>query len=95
MEEKIIKLWRNPILRYFFVFIASLLADFLLSVYYYAISHSWMGVVIGVGFVIPFVNMIFSVPFIEAKSIRERLKLTFVSACGMVIGSTWALWIVK
>jgi hypothetical protein len=95
MEAKLTKLWKNPSLRYLLVFMASLLADFLLSLYYYAVSHSWILVVAGVGFIIPFANMLFSIPFIEAKTTKERLKLTFVSSLGMVIGSISVLLLVN
>lgn len=95
MEEKINQIWKNKILRYLFVFIGSAFADFLISLYTYAISNGWITTQAVVGFLIPFVNFTFSIWFIETKDLSERFKLTFVSALGMIVGSTITLLLVK
>ncbi len=95
LEAKFQIIWNNKILRYSFVVIGSAIADFWISLYSYAIAHGWMLTQALVGFLLPFVNFLFSVWFIEAKNNKERFKLTFFSAIGMVIGSSVALAVVK
>ena len=91
LENNLNKLWKNPMTRYLFVTLGGAIADFLISFYYYAISHGWLFPVIGIGFTLPFINLIFSVWFIETKDLKERIKLTFFSALGMVIGNSLML----
>lgn len=95
MEEKLQKLWENKVLRYGFVLIGSAFADFWISLYSYAVNHGWIVTQAVVGFFLPFVNFIFSIWFIETKDIKERLKLTFFSAIGMIIGSTLMLMLIN
>lgn len=97
MAEKLIlqQIWKKPYLRYLVVIMGSAFGDFLISLYYYAIAHGWIVTQAIVGFFLPFVSFIFSIWFIETKETSERLKLTFFSAIGMIIGSTTLLLMVK
>jgi len=95
LEEKLQLIWDKKVLRYGFVLVGSAFADFWISLYSYAVAHGWIITQAAVGFLLPFVNFIFSIWFIEAKENRERLLLTFYSAIGMVIGSTLMLLLIK
>ena len=94
-ENLLQKIWKNPIQRYIFIFLASACGDFLIALHSYSIAHRWIWTQGLVGFVLPFVSFIFSIWFIETKDIIERLKLTFVAACGMIFGSTAMLLCIK
>lgn len=95
MEEKLQEIWDNKVLRYGFVLIGSAFADFWISLYSYAVAHGWIITQALVGFLLPFVNFVFSIWFIETKDNKERLRLTFFSAIGMIIGSTSMLLLIK
>ena len=85
------KLWERKLLRYSIIFLGSVIADFLIALYTYSLTNGWIWVQGLVGFVIPFVSFFFQSWWVDAKSMNERLMLTFVGALGMVTGSTLML----
>jgi len=66
----------------------SAIADFWISLYSYSVTHGWIMAQAITGFGLPFVNMILWLWFVDTKDFWERVRLTFFSAVGLVIGST-------
>ena len=95
MEGKLNKIWENKFLRYLLVFVGSALADSLICLYTYSTAHGWVFTQAIVSLILPFANLIFSMWFIDIKDVKERIKLTFVSSLGMMVGSTLILLLIK
>jgi hypothetical protein len=72
----------------FVIFSLSLVANFLGSWFGYAMTHNQMLTQAILGLILPFANLFYTISFIEAKSLKDRLKLTLASALALSIGST-------
>ena len=77
------------------IFISTIIADFWGSWYGYAIAHDRIIAQSFFGLVMPFLYFLQTYLFIEAKTIKERLKITGICALAMSIGSTAMLLMVK
>jgi FtsH-binding integral membrane protein len=75
----------------FVIFSLSLVANFLGSWFGYAMTHNQMLTQAILGLILPFANLFYTISFIEAKSLKDRLKLTLASALALSIGSTLML----
>jgi phage-related protein len=96
MVEKLIsRLWRRKSLRYLFVFLASIFAEFWISLFYYALSHDWVFVQGVINFFLPFISLVFTIWMIETKDFYERVRLTTASALGIAVGSTIMLLVLR
>jgi hypothetical protein len=73
------------------IFCFSLVANFLGSWYGYAMTHGQIVVQAILGICIPFSNLFYSNAFIEAKSFKDRVKITFAAGLALSIGSTLML----
>jgi hypothetical protein len=81
--------------KYLTVFLLTVLGDFVASCYGYLIAHEWVLTQMFVGFTLPFINFLSIKYFIDSKTTKERLKITFCCACGMAMGSTSMLLLLK
>ena len=81
--------------RYLLVFILTVLGDFVGSCYSYLIAHEYILSQMFVGFLMPFIHFLSLKYFIDCKDMMVRLKITFVGACAMVIGSTSMLLLLR
>jgi uncharacterized membrane protein YidH (DUF202 family) len=81
--------------KYLTVFLLTVLGDFVASCYGYLIAHEQIIAQMFLGFSLPFINFLSIKYFIDSKTTRERLKITFCCACAMVIGSTSMLLLLK
>jgi len=81
--------------KYLIVFLLTVLGDFVASCYGYLIAHEWVLTQMFVGFSLPFINFLSIKYFIDSKTTKERLKITFCCASGMAIGSTSMLLLLK
>ncbi len=77
------------------IFISTIIADFWGSWYGYAIAHDWIIAQAFLGMVMPFLYFLQTYLFIEAQTIKERLKITGICALAMSIGSTAMLLMVN
>jgi hypothetical protein len=77
------------------IFCTTIIADFWSSWYGYAITHDWIVLQAFLGMVMPFLYFTQTYLFIEAKSMKEKLKITAVCALSMTIGSTAMLIMVN
>ena len=77
------------------IFISTIIADFWGSWYGYAIAHDWIIAKAFLGMVMPFLYFLQTYLFIEAQTIKERLKITGICALAMSIGSTAMLLMVN
>ena len=77
------------------IFISTIIADFWGSWYGYAIAHDWIKAQAFLGMVMPFLYFLQTYLFIEAETIKERLKITGICALAMSIGSTAMLLMVN
>lgn len=77
----------------FIIFSLSLVANFLGSWFGYAMTHNQIITQAILGLVLPFANLFYTISFIEAKSLKDRLKLTLASALALSIGSTSMLFL--
>jgi len=80
--------------QYGIVFASSAVADFVYTFYVYALSHDWLILALLSGSVIPFINFIGAILFVDAKSTRERLFITSLTALGMLVGGFITLFLV-
>jgi len=82
--------------KYVLVFLLALLADVVASVHVYSLAKAWLAVAVVTGFTIPFVNLLGTVWFIEARTFSERVALTFSSALGVALGTGATLfWLAR
>ena len=81
--------------KYTTVFFSGVLIDFWANWYQYAIMHDWIVLQAFLGFFLPILNFPFIHWFIDEKDIRERFRLTLITAFSMVIGSTAMLLMVR
>tara|TARA_R110000782_G_scaffold250870_1_gene338328 strand:- start:99 stop:374 length:276 start_codon:yes stop_codon:yes gene_type:complete len=77
------------------IFCTTIVADFWSSWYGYAITHDWIVLQAFLGMVMPFLYFTQTYFFIEAESLKEKLKITAVCALSMTIGSTVMLLMVN
>jgi hypothetical protein len=73
------------------IFVLALAANFLGSWYGYAMMHGQILTQAILGLCIPFSNLFYSNAFIEARSISDRIKITFAAALALSTGSTLML----
>jgi hypothetical protein len=73
------------------VFLFSLIANFLGSWYGYAMTHGQIVNQAILGLCIPFSNLFYSNAFIEAKSFKDRVKITSAAGLALSMGSTLML----
>jgi uncharacterized membrane protein YozB (DUF420 family) len=77
--------------KYATAFLLSLLADVVATWNGYAVAHRHIITVAVLGFVLPFVNLLLVVYFIDEKTTWGRLKLTFTVALASSIGSSMTI----
>lgn len=77
---------RHKMQQYGIVFMSSAVADFIYTFYVYALSHDWLILALLSGSVIPFINFVGAILFVDAKTTRERLFITTMTALGMLVG---------
>jgi hypothetical protein len=76
------------------IFFFGILIDFWGSWYHYSIVHDWIVLQAFLGILLPILNFPFCHWFIDGK-IRERFKMTCVTAVAMVLGSTLMLLMIR
>lgn len=77
------------------LFVSGVVIDFWANWYSYAIVHDWILLQALLGFFLPILNFPFIHWFIDEPDIRERFKMTLVTACSMVMGSTFMLLMIR
>ena len=77
------------------LFASGVVIDFWANWYSYAIVHDWILLQALLGFFLPILNFPFIHWFIDEPDIRERFKMTLVTACSMVMGSTFMLLMIR
>ena len=77
------------------LFFSGVFIDFWANWYSYAIVHDWIVLQAVLGFFLPILNFPFIHWFIDETDIRERFKMTMVTAISMVLGSTLMLLMIK
>ena len=77
------------------LFVSGVLIDFWANWYSYAIVHDWIMLQALLGFFLPILNFPFIHWFIDETDIRERFRMTIVTAFSMVIGSTLMLIMIR
>jgi hypothetical protein len=77
------------------VFVMSLLSNFLGSWYGYSVANDKIITQAILGLVIPVANMFYANYFIEAKTLKNRMKLTVVAGMALSCGSTLMLLMQK
>ena len=77
------------------LFVSGVVIDFWANWYSYAIMHDWLVLQAFLGFVLPILNFPFIHWFIDESDIRKRFRMTFVTACSMVLGSTSMLLMIR
>ena len=77
------------------LFVSGIIIDFWANWYSYAIVHDWIVLQAFLGFFLPILNFPFIHWFIDETDIRERFKMTMVTAISMVLGSTLMLLMIK
>jgi|TARA_R110001583_G_scaffold16234_6_gene66192 hypothetical protein len=77
------------------LFVSGVLIDFWANWYSYAIVHDWIALQAFLGFFLPILNFPFIHWFIDETDIKERFKMTIVTAFAMVIGSTAMLLMIR
>jgi len=73
------------------LFFSGVFIDFWANWYSYAIVHDWIVLQAFLGFFLPILNFPFIHWFIDEVDIRERFRMTMVTAFSMCIGSTLML----
>ena len=76
-------------------FVLTVISDFWANWYSYSIMHDWIVLHALQGFFLPILNFPFIHWFIDEQSISERFKMTLVTACSMVMGSTIMLYMIR
>ena len=87
---RIIKRYRLPS-----IFIFTVIGDFWSNWYGYAVMHDWIVTQAFLGMAMPLLYFPQGYLFVEAKGLKERLKITIVCALAMSIGSTLMLLMVN
>jgi hypothetical protein len=77
------------------VFFSGVIIDFWANWYGYAIVHDWIYLQAVLGFFLPILNFPFIHWFIDETDIRERFKMTIVTAFAMMLGSTAMLLMIR
>lgn len=77
------------------LFASGVLIDFWANWYSYAIVHDWITLQAFLGFFLPILNFPFIHWFIDEVDIKERFKMTLVTAISMVMGSTLMLLMIR
>ena len=77
------------------LFVSGVVIDFWANWYSYAIMHDWLVLQAFLGFVLPILNFPFIHWFIDEPDIRKRFRMTMVTACSMVLGSTSMLLMIR
>ena len=77
------------------LFMSGVVIDFWANWYSYSIVHDWILLQAVLGFFLPILNFPFIHWFIDEPDIRERFKMTLVTACSMVMGSTLMLLMIR
>ena len=77
------------------LFVSGIIIDFWANWYGYAVVHDWILLQAFLGFFLPILNFPFIHWFIDETDIRERFKMTLVTACSMVLGSTIMLLMIR
>ena len=77
------------------LFVSGVGIDFWANWYSYAIMHDWLVLPAFLGFVLPILNFPFIHWFIDESDIRKRFRMTLVTACSMVLGSTSMLLMIR
>lgn len=74
--------------KYLLVLALAVVADVVAAVHFLSLARDWLALVNASGFMLPFVNLLAHVWFIEAKTLTERLAITTHTAVGICIGTT-------
>jgi hypothetical protein len=77
------------------LFVSGIIIDFWANWYSYAIVHDWIVLQAFLGFFLPILNFPFIHWFIDETEIKERFKMTLVTAFSMVLGSTLMLLMIR
>ncbi len=77
------------------LFVSGVVIDFWANWYGYAIVHDWIVLQAFLGFFLPLLNFPFIHWFIDETDIKERFKMTLVTAFSMVLGSTLMLLMIR
>jgi len=77
------------------LFFSGVLIDFWANWYSYAIVHDWIILQAFLGFFLPILNFPFIHWFIDEQDIKERFKMTLVTAFSMMLGSTLMLIMIR
>lgn len=73
------------------IFLLSLTSNFFGSWFGYAINHNQIFTQAAIGFFLPMINFLSAYWFIEAKTIKERFKITLISSFAVSTGGTLML----
>jgi len=77
------------------LFVSGVVIDFWANWYSYAIVHDWILLQAFLGFFLPILNFPFIHWFIDETDIRERFRMTLVTAFSMMLGSTLMLIMIR
>lgn len=77
------------------LFVSGIIIDFWANWYSYAVVHDWIVLQAFLGFFLPIFNFPFIHWFVDEQCIRERFKMTLVTAFAMVLGSTLMLVMIR
>ena len=77
------------------LFMSGIVIDFWANWYSYAIMHDWIILQAALGFFLPILNFPFIHWFIDEPDIRERFRMTLVTATSMMLGSTLMLLMIR
>jgi len=77
------------------LFVSGVVIDFWSNWYSYAIMHDWIVLQAFLGLMLPILNFPFIHWFIDESDIRKRFRMTLVTACSMVLGSTFMLLMIR
>jgi len=77
------------------LFASGIVIDFWANWYAYAIMHDWLMLQAFLGFFLPILNFPFIHWFIDEPDIRERFRMTLVTAMSMMLGSTLMLLMIR
>ena len=95
MEKlKVIWSWMNEN-KFKTLFVSGVVIDFWANWYSYAIVHDWIFLQAMLGFFLPILNFPFIHWFIDEPDIRERFKMTLITAMSMMLGSTLMLLMIR
>lgn len=80
--------------KYLLVLLLSVVADFVAAIHIYGLAQDWMTITLFSGFLLPYVQYLGNVWFIDARTTTERMAITFHSALGIVLGTAATLLLV-